>query len=302
LNKELVLAAVTLSANEMEEKLTLDASYLLQPTLLSTDTRLQTALQTAQKMCKSNVTYTVGGTAITVLNSSVLAPMITMDATCNVTLDSNKLNEWAGGISDQLNTVGSTRTYTRPDGKVITVSGGAYGWIVDAETFANQVKADATEGTTKTVAVQCEQEGTGFLGLGQADWGKRYVDVDLSEQYVRFYDDAGNIIWQTACVSGAPTDNHSTPTGVWYVNAKESPSTLIGYTSSGSKEYETKVQFWMPFEGNGVGFHDATWQSSFGGTRYKDGYGSHGCINISYSAAESLYGIIAVNDVVVVHD
>ena len=302
LNKDAVLSAVTKSVNGLDEKLTLDTTYLLQPTLLSSDSRLQTSVQNAQKMCKTNVTYTVGDVKAATLDVSVLAPMIEIDAECNTTLNSDKLNEWASGISGKLNTVGSTRTYTRPDGKQITVSGGAYGWILNEEAFENQVRTDAAEGAVKTVAIEFEQSGTGFTALGGADWGKRYVDVDLTEQHVRFYDDSGNIIWEADCVSGAPTDNHATPTGVWYVNAKESPSKLIGYTSSGQKEYETQVQFWMPFEGNGVGFHDATWQSAFGGTRYQDGYGSHGCINLSYEKAESLYGIIKTNDVVIVHN
>lgn len=302
LNKDAVLSAVTKSVNGLDEKLTLDTTYLLQPTLLSSDSRLQASVQNAQKMCKTNVTYTVGDVKAATLDVSVLAPMIEIDAECNTTLNSDKLNEWASGISGKLNTVGSTRTYTRPDGKQITVSGGAYGWILNEETFVNQVRTDAAEGAVKTVAIEFEQSGTGFTALGGADWGKRYVDVDLTEQHVRFYDDSGNIIWEADCVSGAPTDNHATPTGVWYVNAKESPSKLIGYTSSGQKEYETQVQFWMPFEGNGVGFHDATWQSAFGGTRYQDGYGSHGCINLSYEKAESLYGIIKTNDVVIVHN
>ena len=57
----------------------------------------------------------------------------------------------------------------------------------------------------------------------------------------------------------------------------------------------------MPFDRNVIGLHDATWQSSFGGTLYKDGYGSHGCVNLPYSAAQSLYNLIKVGDVVISH-
>ena len=118
---------------------------------------------------------------------------------------------------------------------------------------------------------------------------------------MRFYGDNGSIIWEADCISGSPDGKHDTGRGVWYVNAKESPSKLIGY-ENGKKIYETTVKFWMPFEGNGIGFHDATWQPSFGGSMYANGYGSHGCVNLSYSDAETLYGIIEEGDVVVVHD
>ncbi len=72
-------------------------------------------------------------------------------------------------------------------------------------------------------------------------------------------------------------------------------------TSEGTPEYESKVSYWMPFKGNSVGLHDATWQSAFGGQRYAQGFGSHGCINLPLSAAEALYGMIEPGDVVVVH-
>ena len=49
----------------------------------------------------------------------------------------------------------------------------------------------------------------------------------------------------------------------------------------------------MAFNG-GIGLHDATWQSSFGGDRYKT-HGSHGCINLPLNVAASLYSQLKVN-------
>jgi lipoprotein-anchoring transpeptidase ErfK/SrfK len=51
---------------------------------------------------------------------------------------------------------------------------------------------------------------------------------------------------------------------------------------------------------SGCGFHDATWQSVFGGDRYTYN-GSHGCINMSYSDAETLYGLVWMGMPVVMH-
>ena len=69
----------------------------------------------------------------------------------------------------------------------------------------------------------------------------------------------------------------------------------------GKPEYETPVSYWMRVTWTGIGFHDATWQSSFGGTRYKDGYGSHGCINMTYNGAATLYDMIYVGVPVIMH-
>ena len=47
----------------------------------------------------------------------------------------------------------------------------------------------------------------------------------------------------------------------------------------------------MPFV-YGQGLHDASWQSSFGGNRYKTGHGSHGCINLPENQAALIYNTI----------
>ncbi|MBQ4361487.1 MAG: L,D-transpeptidase, partial [Lachnospiraceae bacterium] len=49
------------------------------------------------------------------------------------------------------------------------------------------------------------------------------------------------------------------------------------------------------------GFHTATWQPFFGGNRYTYA-GSHGCINMSYSDSQALYGYIEVGDAVIIHE
>ena len=67
-----------------------------------------------------------------------------------------------------------------------------------------------------------------------------------------------------------------------------------------TKCYETLVKYWMRVTYSGVGFHDATWQSSFGGNVYTY-RGSHGCINMSYSDAGKLYELIQVGDPVIMH-
>ena len=40
--------------------------------------------------------------------------------------------------------------------------------------------------------------------------------------------------------------------------------------------------------GTQIGLHDATWRGSFGGSIYKYN-GSHGCINLPYWVAQTIY-------------
>ena len=74
---------------------------------------------------------------------------------------------------------------------------------------------------------------------------------------------------------------------------------------TGDPTYISYVDYWMPFVGNLVAFHDASWRSSFGDDIYKSN-GSHGCVNLPADKANQplqlkLYHIIKVGDVVVVH-
>lgn len=97
----------------------------------------------------------------------------------------------------------------------------------------------------------------------------------------------------TDFVSGDPTHGNQTSTGVYSLKYKERNATLKG------EDYATPVSFWMPFN-DGQGMHDATWRSSFGGSIYM-GSGSHGCVNLPYSAAASIYENISSGDPVIVY-
>ena len=103
--------------------------------------------------------------------------------------------------------------------------------------------------------------------------------------------------------TGLPADGRDTPTGVYSILYTERDSTLKGETdpATGKPSYETPVAFWMPCTWQGHGFHDATWQSSFGGDRYLTN-GSHGCVNMPYDKAEQLFGMISAGTPVLIHN
>lgn len=63
------------------------------------------------------------------------------------------------------------------------------------------------------------------------------------------------------------------------------------------------MSYWMPFEGNMIGFHDATWQNdkNFDNAESYKWCGSHGCINLRLADAKALHDCIKVGLCVVVH-
>ena len=300
LSYDAVIKAVDDAVLALQPTVKLGADVLQQPKVLSSDPKLTAAAEQANTMIKADLVLTMAGGTAGEVNADLISQWVRLGDDLSATLDEAALTAWVDELAAACNTVGTQRTYTRPDGKVVTVAGGVYGWSVDRDALLNLVKESVAAGTVPTAEIPCTSVGTGYNGAGAQDWGLRYCDIDLAEQYARFYDETGALIWESPIVSGIPDGVHDTSVGVYWLNQKASPSKLIGY-ENGKKIYESDVQYWMPFVGNVIGLHDADWQSSFGGTRYRDGAGSHGCVNLPPYKAAELYGIIQSGDVVVSH-
>lgn len=302
LNFEAVLADIFVGAMNLDPQVIITNKDLIQPDVFRDDERLAAQLSSANNLIQADFILKLGGAEASHVDAETIHGWVVFTPEFGSVINEDLLNDWARELAPKFNTVGTKRTYTRPDGKTITVSGGDYGWKVDTSALASRLTQAVKEGFKGEIDIPVLQSGNGFSGVGSKDWGSRYIDVDLSQQYARFYDYDGNIIWESAIVSGLPRDGRATPQGVYDLNSKGTNVTLVGSDTDkdGKPDYETPVKYWMPFKGNSVGFHDASWQPTFGGSRYLSG-GSHGCVNLPPSKAESLYSLIRTGDVVVVH-
>ena len=239
---------------------------------------MHSALETLNRYVSTKVTYTCGDKQ-PYLDGGSINEWLTLNDDYTVTLDAEALKTWVGDLSGILNTVGSTRNFVTNSGETVTVSGGDYGWKVDVDKETEELKGVLEEGGEHEREPVYSQTA-GDRGPNN-DLPNTYVEVSISAQHVWFYKD-GEVIVSTDCVTGdVVRSGRSTHTGTYYVKYKERNATLKG------EDYETPVSFWMPFNG-GEGLHDATWRGSFGGSIYRGG-GSHGCVNLPYSAAQKLY-------------
>ena len=166
----------------------------------------------------------------------------------------------------------------------MTVSDNEYGFQIDQEGELSQLLSDLEGG--KPVTRDPVYSISGMQRSGRDDLAGSYIEVSLDAQHLWLYKD-GALVTETDIVSGAPTPQRETMRGAWPIAYKASPYTL----TSDQYGYNTKVTYWMPFV-YGQGLHDATWQSSFGGNRYKSGAGSHGCINLPKDQAALIYNTI----------
>lgn len=232
----------------------------------------------------TRINYSYGGNS-KVLDGSIIKDWIHLDSSYNVSFDESKAGSFIDSIADE---------YTYSLGRTTAVSGGYngnnHGWEVDrdAETSAliNSIKNG--QSINKSPAYK-ETACAKYLKKVSGD---SFVEVDMGRQYLWFYKNGyiaaeGNVVTGNLSVSGC-----ATPDGVYSLNNKQRNTNLVG------PDYVSPVSYWMPFIRNSIGLHDASWRSEFGGDIYKTS-GSHGCVNLPNSLAQSIYNNISVGTPVV---
>lgn len=244
----------------------------------------------------AKITYDFGK-ATEVVDKALISEWLTVDDKMQASFDTDKVKEYLRGIGKKYDTKGTKRSITTPDGKKTTVTGGTYGWEVDEAKELELLTADIKAGKeTKREPAYVQKAAS----REEQDWGTTYIEVDLTTQHMWLIVDGG-VVFSTDIVTGKPTPEKETPQGVYDILEKKRNKTLRGdRQTDGSYEYETPVSYWMRVTWTGIGFHDATWQSAFGGELYKT-KGSHGCINMSLKDAGTLYDKIDLGYPVVMH-
>ena len=303
---EQVTEACGKAITDLTPTLELDKSFLERPAVLSDDPRLAQQMDACNTIIGANIDLKMKDTVIYTLHGVDFATWVYPSAEdFGVTFDDEQFREWVGReFSSKYDTLDSTRTYTRPDGKLVTVSGGTYGWVVDSAELAEQLLARVKAGSKEPMDVPTKQQADVYATDGGRDWRIDWVDVDLTEQYARYYNADAVLMWETDVVTGNTTLGHGTPVGVYYIHDKERNTVLVSADidpKTGKPEYESPVSYWMPFKTGNWGLHDASWRGSFGGNIYTYN-GSHGCVNLPVSKAAELWDLVSIGTVVVVHD
>ncbi len=209
------------------------------------------------------------------------------DDSIEVVPDEDKIIKMLVSNLVKYNSVGIDRVFKTHDEKTITITGGTYGDYIDYSTEAMEIipMLEALESDTDRVPIM-KQESKFSLD-------STYIEVDKTKQHVYYYED-GELVLDTDVVTGKPTPDRQTPSGVYFILNKTKDANLIGAT------WNVKSERWMGVTYQGVGFHDASWRSSFGGEIYKSN-GSHGCINTPKEAMFKLYDMVEEGTPVVIY-
>lgn len=268
----------------------------------SADSALVAACDQANAYLESSFDLQVQGATVAAVDDVLVHSWILIDDGLNVSLDEQSIATWVDGVETSIDNVGGTRTYVRSDGKQVTVNGGTYGWISNGAETEQLVVNLVMQGFVGVAEIPMKQQAAVY-NPGGADWGARYVDVDLTEQRVRFYEADGTLVNETPVITGTVLQpGYETPEGVYAITGKAQDVVLIGLPDqNGIPSYEVPVDYWMPFIDNMIGLHDAAWQSWWSPEAYRSGAGSHGCVNLPVDVAAWAYDWLEVGTPVVVH-
>lgn len=240
------------------------------------DAALVKNCETLNKWVSAQITYDWNGNKV-VVDGDIIKDWIQMDAK-EPQLKEEDIAEFVAEQAKEYDTYGKKRKFTTVQGIELTLPSGAYGWKTDRAEETKDLIASIEKGETIDKEPVYSSKGA---QKGSNDIGNSYVEIDLTNQHLYLFQ-KGTIVLETDFVSGDMTKPDCiTPPGVFGLTYKTRNAVLRG------ANYETPVNYWMPFNGN-VGMHDATWRSSFGGTIYLTS-GSHGCVNLPLDMAAAIY-------------
>lgn len=269
------------SADRPQQDITIDVpdSFYFLPAVTQDDSEMNHVMNTYNAFCKADITLTFGKET-KVIDWTVIKDWIIMDAE-TPTIDEEPIYNLVYELAAKYDTLYYPRKFTTSDGNVVTFESSDYGYQINKDGEAAQLIADIYSNT----AVEREPvyKVKGYRRNGRDDLCGNYVEVNLTKQHIWLYKD-GKLVVESDMVSGLPKDERETVTGVFQIPYKKSPEVLKGET------WEEEVTYWMPFH-DGQGLHDAPWRSSFGGKIYQTN-GSHGCVNLPYKVAETIYNTI----------
>ena len=196
---------------------------------------------------------------------------------------SGKCAEAISSLASIVDDVHTSRTFYATSGRTVDIASGTFGRQIDQAAEVEQLAANLLNFES------AEREPAYLMNTYPESLnGGDYIEVDLSNQMVYLYKDGG-LFYDTPCVSGLADDpERVTITGLFKIQEKDRDRTLKGKPDeNGVPTYESFVSYWMGFSG-AYGLHDATWRDEFGGDIYEYA-GSHGCVNLPYSAAETIF-------------
>jgi len=287
LNTDLLSKQVITAIKNRKKKILLnrDISYLKASFGLESAETKQ-ALKDLNKCLYANISYTARNEQI-ILKKEVFGLWLRLDSTMHVDVNTTKAMSFIRSMADKNDIVVNNITFTTSAGATKTIHGGDLGYRISLYQELSELCKNIKNGLVIT-----REPIYGMRGIpnGVFDTNKTYIEINISAQKLWYYK-AGVLIIESDIVTGNLSNGNGTPNGAYYIKYKELNATLNG------PGYSTGVKYWMPFNA-GIGLHDAKWRGAFGGSIYKSS-GSHGCINLPFLTAQTIYNNVSLGGIVI---
>ena len=290
IDKNTFKKAVEDSILVLADELDLDeADCYVKPEIEDDNEKLLAVIDEMNSYVGTTITYDFD-VAKEVLDGERISEWLSVDDDLNLVVDEEGVLSFVKELASEYNTCYKPKELKTSYGSTVTISNGPYGWKINNSEEVAQILDDLKAGKKVEREPVYSQTANSH---GENDYGDTYVEINLTAQHLYFYKN-GNLVVDSDFVSGNISKGNGTPVGAYPVTYTERNATLKG------ENYSSDVSFWMPYCGN-VGMHDASWRSTFGGNIYKRN-GSHGCVNLPYAAAKTIFENIAAGYPVLVYE
>lgn len=289
IDRELAESSIRSAMTGMEDSIDLESvsGMYAAPSVTKDDAVLNELCRNLNRYVRTNIRYTESDGLV--LTGEMVNDWLNIEGGGTVTLQDEKVTAFAATVAAHYDTYNRAKPLHTSWGQDINVRGGSYGWRVNQAAEAEWLRSAISQGLSQARVPEFSKTAASH---GAKDYGDTYVEVNLTAQHLYFYKD-GKVVVDSDFVSGNVSKNTPTHTGIYQIAYKQRNAVLHG------ENYETPVDYWMPFNG-GEGLHDASWRSSFGGNIYKTS-GSHGCVNLPKAVAEKIFNNISAGTPVIVY-
>ena len=277
--------AIKQSILHHDKTLNLD-KYYVAPAVTKDSQKMKDLEAQANKIIHEKAEYSLNDKTYRIPEEQI-ASWLFVDEQGKLSLNDEKMEKWLTTFAEEHDLKGQKVPFKTTKEGTVKLEADVYSWSINVEQEAPQLAKVLMAGKDfKRVPVT-----DGSASAKGPLVGKNYVEVDLRNQKMYVYK-KGKCVIKTDIVSGKPQT--PTPTGFFYVWNKQEDAVLRG------ADYASPVEYWMPIDWTGVGIHDSNWQYAYGGTRWRDGFGSHGCINTPPNVMPKVYANVPKGTPVVV--
>lgn len=267
--------------------------YYIQPKFTKESDNIVRTVEEISAYKGMNIVYQFGESSEVVNWEKLKKYLVYNPDTAVLTLKTKWVKNFVHQMGKKYNTYGKTRKFKTTKDGTVKIRGGIMGWWINEDDTVKQLKKLLKDKKSKTLEPVYRNIAAQH---GEDDIGKTYIEISIKRQHVWFYKD-GKLKLDSNVVTGKLTKDRKTTVGVHRIYGKQRDRYLGTMAVQG---YRSFVHYWMPFNWDGQGLHDATWRNKFGGNIYKTG-GSHGCVNLPYDFAGKLYDAISIGMPVVVY-